>query len=110
MPPGLLPRSDVRRLSYGRVVVLWVCALSFVVVLANRVPRFSGETDTCWVSGDASHISAKLLAKDFFVLQPPATRIFTVLRWQPLRKAAQRERPTVAALDNCLYNRPPPAA
>ncbi|MGB7845692.1 MAG: hypothetical protein WBL63_08770 [Candidatus Acidiferrum sp.] len=54
-------------------------------------------------------MTAKLLAKDIYLLQPPASGFFTFLRTILIWKAAEEERPVLAtSLDNSLYTRPPP--
>lgn len=108
----MLPRANrttgERRLSCWRAVLPWLCAFSLLVVLANRVPRFPG-SETSWVRGDPPQMTAKLLAKDFYLLQPPASGIFTQLCSIPVRKAREESRPHFPLfLDNRLYTRPPP--
>lgn len=56
-------------------------------------------------------MTAKLLAKDFYLLQPPASGIFTLLRAVPIRSVAKEAWPLLAVfLDNRLYTRPPPTS
>ena len=50
------------------------------------------------------------MAKDFFVLQPPAAVRILLPRSVPLRIEVSEERPPVSlALDNRLFTRPPPS-
>jgi len=87
---------------------VWLCAFSLLIVLANRVPRFP-RSEASWVRSAPPQMTAKLLAKDFYLLQPPASGIFTFLRPIPIRSAAKEVRPLLPVfLDNCLYTRPPP--
>src|SRR5208337_209791 len=104
------PTTGACRLSYGRGLVLWLCAFSLLIVLANRVPRFP-RSETSWVRSVPPQVTAKLLAKDFYLLQPPASGIFTLLRSIPVPSAAEEVRPLFpVSLDNRLYTRPPPTS
>lgn len=108
MQPHAYPTTEVRRLPYWRGLVLWLCAVSLLIALASRVPRFS-ESETSWVQSGSPQMTAKLLAKDIYLLQPPASGFFTFLRTILIWKAAEEERPVLAtSLDNSLYTRPPP--
>jgi hypothetical protein len=56
-------------------------------------------------------MTAKVMAKDFFVLQPPSAARILPPRSAPMRVEISEERPLVAiVLDNRLFTRPPPAA
>lgn len=110
MPGRESPTTGERRLSSWRGVLLWLCAFSLLVVLANRVPHFPGN-ELSWVPSVSSQATVKLLAKEFFLLQPPESDIFTPLRPILVRKQAEELSPVFPApLDNCLYTRPPPTA
>jgi hypothetical protein len=105
----LMPRP--RRLIRAQCVAAWVCAFSLVLVLANRFPRIAGCDETSWVLAAPSHITAKVMAKDFFVLPPPAAVRILLPRSVPLRIEAPDEQPLVStSLDNRLFTRPPPSA
>lgn len=110
MPGRESPTTGERHLSCWRALLLWICAFSLLVVLANRVPRFPG-SELSWVPSVSSQVTVKLLAKEFFLLQPPESDIFTPLRSILVRKRAEELNAVFPApLDNCLYTRPPPTA
>jgi len=89
-------------------VVAWVCACSLILVLANRVPHIP-TNETSWVTSAPSQMTAKVMAKDFFLLCPPAARSLLLPRSLPVRVAAREEQLIVlVALDNRLITRPPP--
>jgi hypothetical protein len=91
-----------------RGLLLCLCAFSLLIAVANRVPRFS-RTETSWVQSVPLQMTAKLLARDFYLLPPPASGIFTLLLSIPVVKVAEESRPVFPIfLDNCLYTRPPP--
>ena len=109
MPLLLIPRP--RRLTRVQCAAAWVCALSLVLVLANRFPRIAGCDETSWVPSAPSRITAKVMAKGFFVLQPPVAVRILLPRSVPLRIEAPEEQPLVSiALDKRLFTRPPPSA
>jgi hypothetical protein len=55
-------------------------------------------------------MTAKVMAKDFFVLQPPAAARILLPRYVPMRVEIFEERSVASiALDNSLFIRPPPA-
>jgi hypothetical protein len=55
-------------------------------------------------------MTAKVMAKDFFVLQPLAAARIPLARSAPMRVELSEERPLVAiVLDNRLFTCPPPA-
>jgi hypothetical protein len=102
----LIPRP--RHPALVHQVVVWVCACSLIVVLANRVPRIPGN-EICWVTSAPSEMTTKLVAKDLFMLHPPAARSLSLPRSLPVRVEAHEERLIVfASLDNRLLTRPPP--
>src|SRR6266481_6339563 len=105
----LTPRP--RRPTRIQCVAAWVCAFSLVVVLGNRFPRYSPCDETSWVPSASSHLTAKVMAKDFFVLQPPAAVRIPLLRSAPMRVEIS-EQPLLVpiVLDNRLFTRPPPSA
>lgn len=110
MLPHAYPLTGGRRLFCWRSLLLWLCAFSLLLVLANRVPRFP-RSETSWVRSVPSQMTVKLLAKHFYLLQPPASGIFTLLRSIPARRAAEEAHPVFpVSLDNCLYTRPPPTS
>jgi hypothetical protein len=110
MPELAYPTAGAHRNSCWRALVPWLCALSLLIVLANRVPRFHG-SETTWVRSVPPQMTAKILAKDFYLLQPPASGVFTLLRSIPVSRAAQEAHPLFpVSLDNRLYTRPPPAS
>jgi hypothetical protein len=89
----------------------WFCALALVIVLANRVPRISISDDARWVPSTPSQMTAKILAKDFFVLLPPASGAITLVHAAPSPVELSEENPIVFIfLDNRLFTRPPPTA
>jgi hypothetical protein len=102
----LIPRP--RRPILLHLAVVWVCACSLIVVLANRVPRIPGN-ETGWVTSAPSQMTAKVVAKDFFMLHPPAARSLLLPRSLPVRMESHEEQLIVfVALDNHLLTRPPP--
>jgi hypothetical protein len=110
MPPNAYGTIEGRRLSSWRSLLLWLCAFSLLVALANRVPHFA-QGETSWVRSTPPHITARIMAKDFFLLPPPASGIFTPLRSVPVLRTAKEARPpSPVFLDNRLYTRPPPTA
>ena len=110
---GIMPSSAMnraRRLTCWRALGSWVCAFSLLIVLANRVPHFPESASTCAPSAPP-HLTAKLLAKDFYLLQPPASGIISHLHSTTTRKAAKEAGPLFpVSLDNRLYTRPPPTS
>ena len=97
------------RLTRARSAVVWVCACSLIVVLANRVPRIPGN-ETSWVPSAPSQLTAKVLAKDFFVLHPPAAGGILLPHSVRLPIKAREEQPIVSiSLDSHLLIRPPPS-
>ena len=105
----LIPR--LRRLTLIQGLAAWICALSLVVVLANRFPRYSSCDETSWVPSSSSHMTAKVMTKDFFVLQAPAAGRILFHRSAPVRVEISEERPlTSKVLGNRLFTRPPPSA
>src|SRR6202008_3527693 len=106
MPPHVYGTIEGRRLSWWRSSLLWLCVLSLLVVLANRVPHFA-QSEASWVASTPPHITAK----GFFLLPPPTSAIFTPLRSVPVLRTAKEARPpSPVFLDNRLYTRPPPTA
>ena len=104
----LIPRTC--RLGRVQCTAAWVCAFSLVLVLANRFPGIEDNEETSWVASAASHMTAKVMAKDFFVLQPPAATRILLPRYVPMRVEIFEERSVASiALDNSLFIRPPPA-
>ena len=102
----VIPR--LRRPVLIHHVVAWVCACSLIVVLANRVPHIP-TNDNSWVSSAPSPMTAKVVAKDFFILHPPPARSLLLPRSLPVRVEAREEQPVVFfSLDNRLLTRPPP--
>jgi len=98
-----------RRVTYVRCGVAWICVLSLILVLANRVPRIQGCEGTSWISSAPSQISARVLAKDFFVLFPPACGSNVLLYLPPCPLELREEGPLVSfSLDNRIFTRPPP--
>jgi len=109
MPSLITPR--LRRLTRIQCVAAWICAISLVVVLVNRFPRYSPCEGISWVPSSSSHMTAKVMAKDFFVLPPPATDRILLPHSAPVRVEISEERPlTSNVLDNRLFTRPPPSA
>jgi len=109
MPLVITPREG--RLTRIHSVAAWICAVSLVIVLANRFPRIEGNEESSWVACTPSHTTAKVMAKDFFVLQSPAAVRLLLPRSVPARIEVSDELPVVpVALDNRLFTRPPPAA
>jgi hypothetical protein len=105
----LKPRP--RRLTCIRFAVVWLCAFSLIVVLANRVPRIPGNEETSWVPSAPSQLIAKVLAKEFYVFLPPSSGASTLLHSIPSRLENREEHPIVSvSLDNRLFTRPPPSA
>jgi hypothetical protein len=105
----LIPRTC--RLGRAQCAAAWVCAFSLVLVLANRFPRIEGNEEASWVAAAASHMTAKAMAKDFFVLQPPPTGSILLPRFVPLRIETREEHFVVSmSMDNRLLTRPPPSS
>jgi len=99
-----------RRLTRVQCAAVWVCTFSLVLVLANRFPRIEGNQQTSWVASAPSHITAKVMAKDFFVLPPPATGKISLPRIVPQQIETQELLPAVSTpRDNRLFTRPPPS-
>jgi hypothetical protein len=56
-------------------------------------------------------MTAKVMAKDFFVLQPPASGAIALLHSTPSPLETREAYPFVSIfLDNPLFTRPPPSA
>jgi hypothetical protein len=90
---------------------VWICAFSLVLVLANRFPRIECNEETSWVPSAPSHMTAKVMAKDFYVLLPPSSGAVTLLRSIPFPLETREVYPIVSiSLDNRLFTRPPPSA
>ena len=108
----LLPvKSHPSRVTYVQRAVTCVCVLSLILVLANRVPRIPSCERTLWVPSVASQITARVVAKDFFVLLPPATGSVALLQWPPSLLVLRERSPLASiSLDNRLFTRPPPGA
>jgi hypothetical protein len=105
----LMPRAC--RLTRVQCVTAGICALSLIILLANRFPRIEGNEQFSWVPSAPSHLTAKLMAKDFFVLQSPAAVRILLPRSVPMRIEISEERPAVSlAQDSRLFTRPPPSA
>ena len=108
MPSLITPRSH--RLTCIHCVAAWICVFSLVVVLANRFQGNPLSDGTSWVPCSSSHITAKVMAKDFFVLQPPSAGRTLLPRSAPGRVEISEERPAASVvLDNRLFTRPPPS-
>jgi hypothetical protein len=108
MPLVITPRP--LRLTRIHCVAAWICAISLVIVLANRFPRMEGSDGSSWVPSAPSHITAKVMAEDFFVLQSPSAVRILLPRSVPVRIEVSEELPVVSILlDNRLFTRPPPA-
>ena len=103
------PASSERCFGYWRRLVPWLCAVSLLIALANRVPRFpSGET--CWVSACPSQATVKLQAKSLYQLPPLASGIFALRAPTRVRRPAEQAHPLLlVSSDNRLCTRPPPA-
>jgi hypothetical protein len=100
-----------RRLTRIQCAAVWVCAFSLVLLLANRFPPIAGNAENSWVPSAPSHITAKVMAKDFFLLQPPVTGNLLLPRAAPSPLETQEEHPIISiSRDNRLFIRPPPAA
>jgi hypothetical protein len=109
MLPLVKPRA--RRLTRIQCAAVCVCAFSLVLVLANRFPRIQGNEEVSWVPSAPSHMTAKVMAKDFFVLQPPASGAIALLHSTPSPLETREAYPFVSIfLDNPLFTRPPPSA
>src|SRR6516165_3439184 len=111
MPPHACRRMKGPPLSAWRGLLPWFCAFSLLIVLASRVPRFSGsEAEASWVRSVPPQMTAKLLTKDFFLLQPASCSNLAVPRVGRLRSTAKETQPLfLVSLDNPLLTRPPPA-
>jgi len=103
-------RKDTRRVPRWQVLVLWTCALSLLVLVANRVPRFD-QGDSGWSRSVPSQTSIKLLLKSLVLLQPPRARAFQPVQVCETRITVPPAPPIfVLSLNTRLYNRPPPTA
>jgi hypothetical protein len=70
-----------------------------------------GNEGTSWLPSAPSHMTAKVMAKDFFVLQQLPTGRILLPRSAPSRIETREENPLVSiSLDNRLFTRPPPSA
>ena len=108
MPPFAYRTRGGPRLCTWRGVALWLCVFSLLFAVASRVPRFAGDA-TSWVRSAPPHVTAKLLAKDFYLLQAPRSGILIPLRVVPLRDRVSEAWPPFSVfLDNRLHTRPPP--
>jgi len=108
MPPFAYQTSGGPRLCTWRGLALWLCVFSLLFALASRVPRFADD-ETSWVRSAPPHVTAKLLAKDFYLLQAPRSGILIPLRVVPLRDRVSEAWPPFSVfLDNRLHTRPPP--
>jgi hypothetical protein len=98
------------RLTRAQCAVVWICAFALIVVLANRFPPIPVCQVTSWVPSAPSHITAKVLSKDFFVLPPPTCGAIKLLHSSLSPVELREEHPIVSiSLDNRLFTRPPPA-
>ena len=108
IPPFAYRTSGGPRLCVWRGVALWLCVFSLLFALASRVPRFAGDK-TSWVRSAPPHVTAKLLAKDFYLLQAPLSGLVLPARVVPPRSSVKEAWPlSPVFLDNRLYTRPPP--
>lgn len=97
------------RLTRAQCAVVWICVFALIVVLANRFPRIPICQVTSWVPSTPSHITAKVLFKDLFVL-PPACGAIKLLHSSSSPVELREEHTIVSiSLHNRLYTRPPPA-
>ena len=102
----VIPR--LRRPVLIHHVVAWVCACLLIVVLVNRVPHIPGN-ESSWTPSAPSQMTAKVVAKDFFILHPPPARSLLLPRSVPVQIEAHEEQLFVfVCLDNRLLTRPPP--
>jgi hypothetical protein len=100
-----------RRLTRVQCAMVWVCSFSLVLVLANRFPQTTANKETSWVPSTPSHITAKVMVKDFFLLQPPpAARILLPHAISSPIKTREEHPLASIPLDNRLFTRPPPSA
>lgn len=112
MPRQVHLTTGKRRISYARTFVLCLCAVSLLIVLANRVPRFSPSgNETSWVRAIPSETIAKVLAKEFYLLPVPARASFTLVAEDRFCKTAEQLQPDFPTFwDDRLFTRPPPAS
>jgi hypothetical protein len=92
--------------------MLCLCAVCLLIVLANRVPRFSPSyTETSWVRAIPSQTIAKVLAKEFYLLPLPRRERLTLLAKDGFYKTPEQPQAMFLTFwDDRLFTRPPPAS
>ena len=111
MPRQVHLTTAKRRISHARMLTLCLCTLSLLIVLANRVPRFSPSCmEASWVRAVPAEMTAKILAKDFYLLQPAPAEDFATVTTKRIGKIAEHAELVRAISDDRLFTRPPPAS
>src|SRR6516165_11527957 len=112
MPRQVHLTTGTRRISHARTLTLCLCTFSLLIVLANRVPRFSPSCiEASWVRAVPAEITAKILAEDFYLLPPSPAKTFRTVSTKRIGKIAEHAEPVrTAILDDRLLTRPPPAS
>jgi hypothetical protein len=112
MPRQTHLTTGKRCISHARTLTLCLCTVSLLIVLANRVPRFSPSgIETSWVRAVPAEITAKILAKNFYLLPPSPAEDFATVTTKRIGKIAEHAEPVRTAIsDDRLFTRPPPAS
>jgi len=104
MPRQVHLTTAKRRISHARTLTLCLCTLSILIVLANRVPRFSPSCiEASWVRAVPAEITAKILAKDFYLLQPAPAEDFATVTTKRIGKIAEHTEPLRTAILDELF-------
>ena len=101
MPRQVHLTTGKRRISHARTLILCLCTLSLLIVLANRVPRFSPSgMETSWVRAVPTEITAKILAKELYLLQPAPPETFATVTTKRIGKIADHAEPVRTAISD----------
>lgn len=92
-----------------RDLLVWTCAVALLAVLASRVPHIPSR-DLTWNGNGPPQMTAKILAKDFFLLLTPAPILSATKISIRLPYATEDSKAPVVFLDQRLHSRPPPVA
>jgi hypothetical protein len=112
MPRQVHLTISKRSISCARKFTVCLCAVSLLIVLANRVPRFSpSAAEISWVRGAPSETIAKVWAKELYLLPLPTRETFAFVLKDRFCKIVEQPRLIFAAFwDDRLFTRPPPAS
>ena len=112
MPRQVHLINSKRHICYPRSFTLCLCTVSLLIVLVNRVPRFSPSyMETSWVRAVPSETIAKVLAKESYLLPLPTRESFTLVVKERFCKTPEQPQPTFPTFrDGRHFTRPPPAS